>query len=140
VIPAGAWVAALIVGFFVLMCLVILPSHPPPPFILIQFFVPLVTAGYLLLVGYVYGDARRRGMRYVMWMWLAILIPNGLGIILYFILREPLAVYCTHCGRGMSPGFAYCPGCGSVMARTCGSCHKVSQEGWSHCAFCGSKL
>ena len=44
----------------------------------------------VLLIGYVNADARRRGMRYVMWTWLAILIPNAIGIILYFVLREPL--------------------------------------------------
>ena len=32
----------------------------------------------VLVVGYVYADAKRRGMRYVMWTWLAALIPKGM--------------------------------------------------------------
>ncbi len=44
----------------------------------------------VLLIGYVYADAKRRGMRYVMWTLLAIFIPNAIGIILYFVMRDPL--------------------------------------------------
>jgi hypothetical protein len=62
--------------------------------------LPMILAGYTLLIGYIYGDARRRGMRYVMWTLLAIFLFNGIGVILYFILREPLQVYCSRCGTG----------------------------------------
>ena len=65
--------------------------------------------GYVLLVGYIYGDARRRGMRYVSWTVLAVLAPSAIGILLYFILREPRQAHCTKCGRSMSPNFAFCP-------------------------------
>ena len=34
---------------------------------------PLVAAFYVLLLGYVYGDARRRGMNYIAWTVLAFL-------------------------------------------------------------------
>ena len=78
--------------------------------------VAVLLAGYTVLVGYVYGDARRRGMRHVLWTWLAILIPNGIGIILYFILRDPLLAYCTTCGGATQPGFVYCPRCGAGVA------------------------
>ena len=46
----------------------------------------------VLLVGYVWADAKRRGMNAVLWLLLAIFIPNAIGIILYFILRDPLPV------------------------------------------------
>ena len=52
---------------------------------------------YVLLVGYVFGDARRRGMNYVLWTLLSIFIPNAIGIILYFILRDPVPVPCPTC-------------------------------------------
>ena len=45
---------------------------------------------YGLLVSYIYGDARRRGMRHVLWTVIAAAVPNGLGFIAYFLLREPL--------------------------------------------------
>ena len=53
---------------------------------------------YVLLVGYVFADAKRRGMNHVLWTLLAIFIPNAIGIILYFILREPIPVPCPACG------------------------------------------
>ena len=139
VIPTVAWIVAagvLIVTGVVLAVLV----NREGSFLWVGIIGPMFLAAYVLLVGYVYGDARRRRMRHVMWMWLAILVPNGLGIVIYFILREPLAVYCTTCGLAMRPGFAYCPGCGSAMAPVCTKCQRVSEQGWSHCAFCGAKL
>lgn len=139
VIPIAAWVTAANVFLLTGFGLAVLRMGGREA-VLIRIIVPLILASYVLLVGYVFGDARRRGMRHVMWMWLSILIPNGLGVILYFILREPLAVYCSKCGRMTHPGFAFCPGCGSGMAPACHQCHKVSQAGWSHCAYCGAKL
>ena len=50
--------------------------------------VGAVVACYLLLIGYITRDARRRGMSPVLWTFVAILVPNALGIILYFILRH----------------------------------------------------
>ena len=38
--------------------------------------VGIVPAIYVLLIGYVYADAKRRGMRYVMWTLLAIFIDR----------------------------------------------------------------
>ena len=61
------------------------------------------------LLGYVYGDARRRGMRYVMWTLLAFFIPNGIGVILYFILRDPMPTYCSKCGASAKAAHAFCP-------------------------------
>jgi hypothetical protein len=96
--------------------------------------------GYVLLVGYVYGDAGRRGMNQALWTWVAILVPSSLGIILYFILREPLMVFCSHCGYSSKPSFAYCQICGSAISPTCPNCKKVVQSGWPHCAYCGTSL
>ena len=100
--------------------------------------MPLALAGYTLLVGYVYGDARRRGMRYVMWTLLAIFLANGIGIILYFILREPMLDVLLPCGCGVQHGFAYCPRCGANVLPSCPSCRRVVEMGWSHCAWCGA--
>jgi hypothetical protein len=93
-----------------------------------------------LLVGYVYGDAKRRGMRYVMWTWLAILIPNAIGIILYFVLRDPLPVNCTQCGAQVRPGFAFCPRCGGSLTLACPQCRRAVEPNWTHCAHCGVAL
>ena len=116
VIPPGGWIAAGIVfllGFFLLSLLAMTQHAPWPVRFIAPIVVPLMLAGYTLLIGYVYGDARRRGMRYVMWTLLAIFLANGIGIILYFILRDPLLVYCPRCGAGVLPSHAFCPRCGS---------------------------
>ena len=77
VIPFGGWVAAGIVfllGFLFFSVLFIRESHAPVPIkLLFPILLPLILAGYTLLIGYIYGDARRRGMRYVMWTLLAMI-------------------------------------------------------------------
>jgi hypothetical protein len=93
-----------------------------------------------LLVGYVYADAKRRGMRYVMWTWLAALIPNAIGIILYFVLRDPLLVNCTQCGTQVRTGFAFCPKCGGSLSQACPQCRRAVETGWTHCVYCGASL
>src|SRR5262249_19809470 len=142
VIPTIAWVlAALAPGLALLVCLAVATNGKlrPPEFLILIFGACLLGA-FILLIGYIHNDAKRRGMRYVLWTWLAILIPNGLGIILSFILREPLMVYCSRCGSPGKPGLPYCPNCGQAMAPTCPNCKHVVQSGWPHCAYCGTSL
>ena len=116
-------------------------SHWPGWFLVfISGIMPLFLAVFVLLVGYVNGDARRRGMRYVMWTLLAIFIPNAIGIILYFILRDPLLRSCTNCGTSVSSGFAFCSKCGTALAQACPECRAAVQPEWSHCTKCGARL
>ncbi len=102
--------------------------------------MPLIVAIYVVLVGYVHADARRRGMRYVMWTLLAIFVPNALGIILYFVLRDPLMIPCSSCAVQIRPGFAFCPSCGAALANVCPGCRKPVDAHWSHCVACGTKI
>ena len=106
---------------------------PALPFALIVLFFGI----YILLIGYVYADARRRGMRYVMWTLLATFIPNAIGIILYFLLRDPLPQPCRACGKGHKPGLAFCPNCGAAASRRCPQCNCQVDEEWTNCAHCG---
>jgi hypothetical protein len=76
-------------------------------------------AGYILLAGYVYGDARRRGMPPGLWTALVLLIPNAIGFVLYFLLRKPLVHPCPACGCGVTPDAAFCPKCGQPQAAAC---------------------
>jgi predicted RNA-binding Zn-ribbon protein involved in translation (DUF1610 family) len=92
------------------------------------------------MVGYVHADAKRRGMRYVLWTWLAALIPNAIGIILYFVLRDPLLVNCTQCGAQVRQGFAFCPKCGGALAHACPQCRRAVEPGWTHCVHCGTSV
>jgi hypothetical protein len=72
-------------------------------------------AGYIMLVGYVYGDARRRGMPAALWTLLVVLIPNMIGFIVYFILRRGIFAPCANCGRGAEVGQIYCSQCGHKL-------------------------
>ena len=144
VIPITAWViASIILVAMSLLMIWIIPWEGNVPLvvrILIPVIPPFALAGWTLLIGYVYGDARRRCMRYAMWTLLAIFIPNGIGVILYFILRDPIPGYCSKCGSRAQQGHAFCPGCGAGILPACAQCHRAGQPGWSHCAWCGAKL
>ncbi len=67
---------------------------------------------YFLLAGYIYADAVRRDMPPIPWAALAVLIPNCVGFVLYFLLRKPILHPCPACGRGVAPDAAFCPRCG----------------------------
>jgi RNA polymerase subunit RPABC4/transcription elongation factor Spt4 len=94
----------------------------------------------VLLIGYINADARRRGMRYVMWTLLAIFIPNSIGVILYFVLRDPLLVPCAKCGAQVRSGFAFCPQCGSGLSTGCPACKRAVDPDWQRCPYCGAAL
>jgi hypothetical protein len=60
-----------------------------------------LAAAYFLLAGYIYTDAVRRGMPPLPWTALAVIIPNCVGFVLYFVLRKPIVHPCPGCGRGV---------------------------------------
>ena len=65
----------------------------------------IMVASLIFLTGYVYSDAKRRGMNATLWTFLVIvLMPAWLfiGFILYFLLREPLPYPCPQCGANKS--------------------------------------
>jgi RNA polymerase subunit RPABC4/transcription elongation factor Spt4 len=100
----------------------------------------LVLLVWVLLIGYVYADAKRRGMRYVLWTWLSILVPHAIGIILYFVLKDPLSRRCPQCAALVREGYVFCPSCGTPMQPTCPKCGRGMEPGWSNCPHCGEKL
>src|SRR5580704_12620359 len=144
------WTIALILffGMQALFWFVIWPhSHPDDLAKLTEagrIGLPLVASSvlliYVLLIGFIRVDAQRRGMRYVMWTLLAILIPDAIGIILYFVLRDPLPTPCPKCSRLSAQSFTFCPSCGAELMRTCRVCHKKLGAGWLNCAYCGTPV
>jgi Phospholipase_D-nuclease N-terminal len=71
---------------------------------------------WVLCLGYVYADARRRAMRPVLWTLIAALIPNLLGFLLYFALRQPILLPCPGCGRPIATEQRFCSWCGRERA------------------------
>ncbi len=117
-----------------------LATAPPALRIFLIGFFPIVLTIYALLIGYVYADAKRRGMHYVMWTLLAMFIPDGIGIILYFVLRDPPMRACPSCAQLAKSGFTFCPHCGTSLLPTCPNCGRGVELGWSNCPHCGTKL
>jgi hypothetical protein len=110
------------------------------PFFLLALFASAAAAVFTLLVGYVWADAKRRGMNRVLWTLLAIFIPNAIGIILYFILRDPVPLPCPACGTPTQKSHAYCSSCGTAVRPACPSCRQPVEPGWRICARCGTPL
>ena len=142
VIPLGAWVVAVCTGLGIALLLQLqgLPNDSKLIQVCFATLMGMILFIYALLIGYVNGDARRRGMRYVMWTLLSIFIPNGIGIILYFILRDPLPQVCPKCGVTVRSKGAFCPACGAALGNTCPACHRAVEPGWSHCTSCGAAV
>jgi hypothetical protein len=69
-------------------------------------------AAWLMCLGYVYEDARRRVMPPVLWTLVALLVPNLLGFLIYFAVRLPIAQPCAKCGQPVRANARFCSCCG----------------------------
>ncbi|MFZ0211217.1 MAG: zinc ribbon domain-containing protein [Candidatus Acidiferrales bacterium] len=105
-----------------------------------QFLVPLFVFPVVAFYGYVFGDARRRGMNAIGWMLLALFVPYLIGVIIYFCIRDPLPTDCSNCRAAVPGKFTFCPNCGHALRPYCPQCGKSVERGWSNCAHCGTKL
>ena len=113
-------------------------NPPPAPFRAIMgFFTGMLLAMFILLIGYVNADSKRRGMNRVLWTLLVIFIPNALGFILYFFVRQPLSSPCPRCGNPVQAGFRFCPACQYQLVPLCASCGTPLQPGFNWCPGCG---
>jgi hypothetical protein len=136
----GVTISALLSLTAMVLFVVVLPDPPFGFRILLGLLLAAILFVYGFLVSYVFGDAKRRGMRHVAWTLVAAFVPNALGFIAYFLLREPLLQPCPACGATARRDFAFCPQCGSPLPRVCGGCRKPVEPIWTHCAHCGQKL
>ena len=135
---------ALFAGIQVLMHVVLfrLEAHPAPLAwrIFIGFMFGAAVGFYVLLVGYVNRDARRRGMNVALWTVLVIFVPNAIGFIIYFLMRQPLRIPCPRCGAVADPAFNFCPKCKFNLHPACPECHRAVQPGDLYCPFCAREL
>lgn len=76
-------------------------------------FIGILFTTWMLGLGFVYADARRRAMRPVLWVLVCILFPHLLGFLLYFVMRQPLASPCGHCGQLIPSNQRFCSWCGN---------------------------
>jgi hypothetical protein len=97
-------------------------------------------ASYVLLVGYVSRDVKRRNMSARLWMLIVILMPGGIGAVVYFLLRQPVLSRCPHCTTEISTSFHFCPQCQFQMAPVCGQCFRGVRITDVYCTQCGHDL
>jgi hypothetical protein len=95
---------------------------------------------YAVLIGYVNQDAGRRSMSRLLWTLIAIFVPNGLGIVLYFVLRKPRTAHCSQCDAEVEPGFSFCPRCRNRLQPVCPHCQHSVGPGNKFCPYCGEAL
>jgi len=100
----------------------------------------IVISFFLCLFCYIYLDAKRRGMKAILWLLLAILVPDLIGVLIYFLLREPLPLNCPRCGTVGNARFNYCPSCGYNFRPTCPQCKQEAQPDAHYCPNCAYDL
>jgi RNA polymerase subunit RPABC4/transcription elongation factor Spt4 len=136
-------------GFVVAGAAVVFAAHTSKtadPFYRLPVMVPLAIVGgavlacFILLIGYINRDARRRGMSPLLWTVLAIFVPHALGIVLYFVLRKPRILSCPQCNAAVEPGFGFCPRCRCGLNAVCPHCQRGVNPGAKFCPYCGMDM
>ena len=105
--------------------------------------VSIFLAIWLLSLGYVYRDSKRRGL--TAWFWTIICAFLSwpfvlIGFILYAQLREPLPYPCPNCGNLAGPRFNFCPNCKTNLHPACPNCKQEIAETDKVCPYCATDL
>jgi len=100
-------------------------------------------ACFLLMLGYVNRDAKRRGMNSTLWTLLVLVLSPGyvgIGFIIYFLIREPLPYPCPRCSQLVGPRFNFCPNCKCDLHPSCPNCKHEIAETDKFCPYCAYEL
>lgn len=109
----------------------------------------VITFGALALstlffsLGYVYRDAKRRGMNPGMWALLVLLLSGGyffIGFIIYLLIREPLPYSCPQCSASVNARFNFCPNCKCNLRPACPQCQREVSDADKFCPYCAADL
>jgi RNA polymerase subunit RPABC4/transcription elongation factor Spt4 len=146
VIPWWATGLAVILfaGLQLLLHAALFPRDPHSPPLAWRIFIGIVggvvLAFFVLLVGYVNRDAKRRGMSVTLWTLVVIFVPDAIGFIIYFLMRQPQRVTCPNCGTVAEAAFNFCPKCKFNLHPACPECHHPVRAGDLYCPFCAKQL
>lgn len=102
--------------------------------------VTLVLGCILMLLGYINRDAKRRGMNSTLWTLLAIFVPYAIGVIIYFLMREPRPYNCPACGALVNARFNFCPDCKHNLRPSCPQCKREVRLEDKYCPYCAQEL
>jgi hypothetical protein len=122
---------------------VVMPHHRHellPMRLMMAFFWGSLVASYALLLGYVSRDVKRRGMSAGLWMLVCVVLPCGIGAVVYFLLRQPVLSRCPNCSTEIASNYHFCPQCQFQMAPVCGTCHRGVRITDVFCTQCGHDL
>jgi hypothetical protein len=118
-----------------------MPSHHRPGTLPMHLIMGYTTgaalASYILLVGYVSRDVKRRNMSAALWMLIVLVMPGGIGAVVYFLLRQPILIRCPNCTTELTAGVQFCPQCRFQVAPVCGQCFRGVQITDAYCPQCG---
>ena len=147
------WLAAVAIGVLVNLSGMNGPMFPEPlaghPAIASLALAGIITAVsavmaiWLMALGYVYRDAKRRGMNAGLWTLLCVLLSwpfFAIGFILYFQVREPLPYPCPRCATMVGARFNFCPNCNCNLHPSCPNCKHEVAETDKFCPYCGQDL
>jgi hypothetical protein len=105
--------------------------------------VSIFMAAFIFLTAYVNRDASRRGMNAALWtILILIFLPTWglIGLIIYFLMREPLPYPCPQCSASVSARFNFCPNCKCNLQPSCPQCKHEVGELDKFCPYCGNDL
>jgi len=105
--------------------------------------VGIFLAAFLLMLGYVNRDAKRRGMNSALWTLLVLVLSPGyvgIGFIIYFLIRDPLPYPCPRCSQSVGPRFNFCPNCKCDLHPSCPNCKRETAETDKYCPYCAYEL
>jgi len=100
-------------------------------------------SAFLLMLGYVNRDAKRRGMNSLLWTLLVLVLSPGyvgIGFIIYFLIRDPLPYPCPRCSQPVGPRFNFCPNCKCDLHPSCPNCKHEIAETDKYCPYCAFEL
>lgn len=121
-------------------------NHAPPPHrrpgslpmhLIMGYTTGAALASYCLLIGYVSRDVKRRNMSAALWMLVVVVMPGGIGAVVYFLLRQPILIRCPNCTTELTAGVHFCPQCRFQVAPVCGQCFRGIQITDAFCSQCG---
>ena len=145
-IPLWSVVAAIAVFAWATWFFILRPApehHHQGPLamrLIVGYTTGALLASYALMVGYVSRDVKRRNMSGPLWMMIVVVMPGGIGAVVYFLLRQPIMIRCSNCTTELTMGTHFCPQCRFQVAPVCGQCFRGVQITDAFCQQCGHDI
>jgi hypothetical protein len=105
--------------------------------------IAIVLSAFLFMLGYVYRDAKRRGMNAGLWTLLVLILSPAyllIGLIIYLLVREPLPYGCPQCCTTVNARFNFCPNCKYNLHPACPQCQREVADADRFCPYCATEL